>query len=114
MGRRHLHAIDGRDQTPKARNQVMAAARQFLGELIDTDYGGQPVQFNHVFRSYAQLAATYGWPPVSEKTLSQCLCALGCDRTKPDRRKSGLGRLTYLEIPVALDAPIELQVRRAA
>jgi len=116
MGRRHLHAVDGRTDrlVPGARDQIMSAARQFLIELIDTDYGGTPVQFAHVFRSYGQLASGYGWPTVSEKTLSQCLCALGCGRTKIDRRSKSGGRLTYIEIPETLDAPLEIALRRAA
>lgn len=116
MSRRHLHAVNGRAtrMTPGLRDQIMGAARQFLEELINTDYGGHPILFKHILRSYGQLAPDYGWPPVTDKTLSQCLCALGCARIKVDRRKTSGERLTYLAIPVSLAAPVEFELRRAA
>lgn len=117
MASYHLHAIQGgsKDRVrPTERVDLMRAARQFLGELIETDFGGGVVQFRHIARSYGILRDEFGWPSISEKNLSQILCALGCERIVIDRRSAGKGRFTYLEIPVSLEAPVELELRRAA
>lgn len=79
------------------------AVQQFLGQMMEAAAGGA-LRFSRVAHSYRVLAGGMGWPPISDKVLSQMLVDLGCTRRTVDLRSRGDGRPTFLEFPLAQEA----------
>lgn len=90
------------------------AVAEFLAEMMES-CGGEAVRFCRLAWSYEDMrrgratsddCAGYAprpWPPLKSKTLSQLLCALGCERVQRDMRASGEGRPTFIIIPASAD-----------
>lgn len=57
----------------------------------------EPIAFHWVRHGYANLATSRGWPPISDKALSQALVARGCRRFKVDLRRRDQGRVSMIE-----------------
>lgn len=84
--------------TPRAtvidRDTAMA---EFMAVMIDCGAGGS-LAFRHVARNYARLGATAGWPPMTDKALSQALARHGCTKDLGNRQKDG-SRPTIVTFP---------------
>lgn len=108
-----LHAVSiGADAEPPSVAPVLLsvaivsrekAVQQFLGEMMDMAAGGA-LRFSRVSHCYRVMSSGMGWPPISDKVLSQMLVDLGCTRRTVDLRSRGDGRPTFLEFPLAQEA----------
>ena len=63
---------------------------------------GEGLAFHRVKHSYVQMAPNRGWPPISDKALSQRMVDLGCSRRKVDMRSRGGGRRSEIVFPVTM------------
>ncbi len=77
------------------------AAKEFLAEMMEYGAGGT-LLWKHISHAYQDLAASKGWPVISDKTLSKMLVKLGCKRGVRDMRKTGKGRMTTLTFPLGV------------
>ena len=78
-----------------------AAVLAFLGEVADvTDYDFIPFKDWH--QSYREIRAKKGWPALTEKSLSQTMQVIGCDRRQLDARGRGKGRFIAFRVPESL------------
>lgn len=78
-----------------------AAARLFAAEMIEA--GAYTLKWSRVAHNYKLMAAHYGWPQLTEKTLSIELARLGCSK-RVQRLKDGT-RPTVLTFPIKLKGP---------
>lgn len=78
-----------------------AAVLEFLAETSAvTDYDFIPFKDWH--QSYRDVQVKKGWPPLTEKSLSQAMQVVGCDRRMVDQRKRGGGRVIAFRVPAEM------------
>lgn len=78
-----------------------AAVLAFLAETSAvTDY--EFIAFKDWHQSYREIQAEKGWPPLTEKSLSQAMQVIGCDRKQIDQRKRGGGRVIAFRVPAEM------------
>lgn len=89
--------IPARSVVTDARAAVLA----FLAETSAvTDY--EFIAFKDWHQSYHEVQAEKGWPPLTEKSLSQAMQVVGCDRRMIDQRKRGGGRVIAFRVPAEM------------
>lgn len=89
--------IPARSVVTDARAAVLA----FLAETSEvTDYDF--IAFKDWHQSYSEVREQKGWPPLTEKSLSQAMQVVGCDRRMIDQRKRGGGRVIAFRVPAEL------------
>lgn len=77
------------------------AVAAFMSDMMEHACG-EGLAFHRVKHSYLQMASNRGWPPISDKALSQRMVDLGCSRRKVDMRSKGGGRRSEIVFPVTM------------
>ena len=80
-----------------------AAVLAFLGEMAP-EIDSEIMPFKLWCVSYDTMRAEKGWPPLSEKSLSQTMQVVGCRRQQVEARRKGKGRYIAFSIPEAMAA----------
>jgi len=79
-----------------------AAVAEVLAELVDYHGAGASIRFSHIASYYRQFGPHRAWPAIADKTFSQMLCALGCEREQRDLRATEGKRPTFIVLVPAL------------
>lgn len=75
-----------------------AAVAEVLAELVEYHGAGASIRFSHIASYYRLFAARRAWPIIADKTFSQMLCALGCEREQRDLRATEGKRPTFITL----------------